>query len=307
MKHRYFSRTIASNIVALTMLLAQTGMGQETKAALLVNTDWLSAHLKDRNLVLLHVGSRQEPGAKTEYDAGHIPGARFISLEDVALPMNPGSPGLMLELPPADELRAKLSSLGISEDSQIVIYTGNAGAFQSATRIVFTLDYIGLGDRTSVLNGGVTAWTGAGHMLTAETPKVTPGKLTAKPTKNIVADAQLVQSIAQHPNQKLVDARAAVFYKGIEPSFQMNGHIPGAINIPFSQIVDNTMKVDRERVAVLFRDAGIKPGDTVVAYCHVGQQATAVIFAARLLGNPIMLYDGSFQDWAMNKRGAVEK
>ncbi len=85
------------------------------------------------------------------------------------------------------------------------------------------------------------------------------------------------------------------------------GHIPGAVNIPFSKITDDNMLVDRERVAALFAAAGIKPGDTVVAYCHVGQQGTAVVFGARLLGYTVMLYDGSFQDWAMNKRGPVEK
>ena len=62
-----------------------------------------------------------------------------------------------------------------------------------------------------------------------------------------------------------------------------------------------------ERVEALFRKAGVKAGDTVVAYCHVGQQATAVIFGARLLGNPVVLYDGAFQDWAVNSRGPVEK
>jgi thiosulfate/3-mercaptopyruvate sulfurtransferase len=136
---------------------------------------------------------------------------------------------------------------------------------------------------------------------------VAPGKLSDRPTKNVVADAELVKTVGQHPNFKLVDARAPVYYNGTEASFNKNGHIPGAINIPFTQIPDNAAMLDRARLATLFADAGIKPGDTIVAYCHVGAQATAVVFAARILGNPVLLYDGSFQDWAINNRGPVEK
>jgi thiosulfate/3-mercaptopyruvate sulfurtransferase len=104
-----------------------------------------------------------------------------------------------------------------------------------------------------------------------------------------------------------VDARAAVFYKGIEPTYNKSGHIPGAVNLPYMEIIDNKLSVDRDRVAELFRNAGIKQGDTVVVYCHIGQQATAVIFGARLLGYAVLLYDGAFQDWSVNNRGPVEK
>ena len=271
---------------------------------LLVNTDWLTAHLKDRNLVLLHVGP------KKDYDAGHIPGARYIQMEDVSLPMDHehmADTEIMLELPVADDLRKKVASFGISDDSRIIVYYSGEGIFQSATRIVFALDYLGLGDHTSILNGGMPAWQHAGKPLTAEVPRIAPGKLTPKPTKNVVADAAVVKAVSQHPNEKLVDARAAVYYNGIEPTFHQSGHIPGAISIPYTQILDGNLTLDRDQVAKLFSSAGIKPGDKIVAYCHIGQQATAVVFAARLLGYPVMLYDGAFQDWAVNKRGPVEK
>jgi thiosulfate/3-mercaptopyruvate sulfurtransferase len=117
-----------------------------------------------------------------------------------------------------------------------------------------------------------------------------------------------VKAVAGRPNTRLVDARAAVFYRGIEASMGPDkGHIPGAVSIPFTEITDTNQLIDRDRVAALFQAAGIKPGDTVVAYCHVGQQATTVLFAARLLGHPVRLYDGSFQDWAINVHGPVEK
>jgi thiosulfate/3-mercaptopyruvate sulfurtransferase len=297
-------RTCFSAAVAMLALVAGLlpRLSAETAAPLLVDVNWLSSHLSDRDLVLLQVGP------DTDYAAGHIPGARKIELEDVVLPMNHDDPKeMMLELPPPADLRAKFASYGISNDSRIIVYTATKGVFQSTTRVIFTLDYLGLGDRTSLLNGGMAAWNAAKKPVTTDVPTVTPGKLASGPTKNLVADAALVKAIGQHPNQKLIDARAPVFYKGMEPTYDKLGHIPGAVNIPYSEILDNSMMVDRPRVAKLFKDAGVRDGDTVVAYCHVGQQATAVIFAARLLGHPVMLYDGSFQDWAINSRGPVEK
>jgi thiosulfate/3-mercaptopyruvate sulfurtransferase len=290
--------------LAIVFALFTGAVLAQSPVPLLVDVEWLSGHLKDKDLVLLHVGN------KKDYDAAHIPGARFITMQDVARPMNhatmPDSE-LMLELPSAEELRTKVASFGISDDSHIVIYVGAEGAFASATRIVFSLDYLGLGGRTSILNGGMTAWTREGKPVTTVAPQVTPGKLTARPTNNLVVDAAFIKSVPQHPNQKLVDARAAVFYKGIEPTYNKSGHIPGAVNLPYMEIIDNKLSVDRDRVAELFRNAGIKQGDTVVVYCHIGQQATAVIFGARLLGYAVLLYDGAFQDWSVNNRGPVEK
>jgi thiosulfate/3-mercaptopyruvate sulfurtransferase len=289
-----------SGMLLALVLMAARGFAQ-SPVPLLVDVDWLSAHADDRGLVVLHVGN------KAEYDAQHIPGARFIAEADVTAPHDMARGDLMLELPPPELLRAKLAALGISDDSHVVVYSGKDGGVPSTTRIIFTLDYLGLGDRTSLLNGGMGAWQRAGKTVTTSAPAVTPGTLSARPTKPVVVNAEFVKSVAQRPNHRLVDARAAVFYKGIEPTFGKSGHIPGAANIPFTQITDNSAMIDRERVAVLFRDAGVKPGDTVVAYCHIGQQATAVIFAARLLGHPVALYDGAFQDWAAASRGPVEK
>jgi thiosulfate/3-mercaptopyruvate sulfurtransferase len=278
------------------MLLSAPASGQNA-APLLVDAAWLSQHINDRDLVVLHVDD------EAEYKTGHVPGARFITMQNVAR----ANSELVLELPPPEDLRARLQAFGISDDSRIVLYYGKNGGFASATRIILTLDYIGLGNQTSLLNGGMAAWTRAGRSLTAALPKVVPGRLSARPTKNAVVDAAFVHSVASRPAHTLVDGRAAVFYTGINETYGKAGHIPGAVNIPFTQIIDSELMVDRARIEGLFRAAGVKPGDTVVAYCHIGQQGTAVVFGARLLGHPVVLYDGSMQDWATNNRGAVVK
>ena len=279
------------------IFLLLTPASAQVTVPLLVDVAWLTEHLSDRNLVLLHVGS------KGDYDGGHIPGARHITDSDVTR----NSATDIYDLPGADSLRSKFASLGISDDSRIVVYFGKDGPLPSATRIVFTLDYIGLGDRTSLLNGGLAAWLRAGKNVSNAIPPVTAGKLSARPVKNVVADIALVKSVPQRSDYKLIDARAPVYYTGIESSHEKSGHIAGAVNIPFSNIADTERMIQRERVAELFRNAGVKPGATVVAYCHIGQQATAVVFAARLLGHPVLLYDGSMHDWAMTNDGPVEK
>lgn len=287
----------------LLVLIAIPGflLAQEA-APLLVNVDWLAAHSQDRDVVVLAV----EP--KAEYAASHIPGARHMTMEDVSRPANRGNPKeLILELPAPDRLRATLAALGISDNSRIVVTYGSGISFTLATRVIFALDSVGLGAQTSLLNGGTPAWSSAGKPLTTTIPTFTPGKLTARAIKPVVADAALVASLGEHAGYKLVDGRSPAAFRGVDTMMGMSGHIHGALNIPYNEIVSDKLTIDRDHVATLFRAAGIQPGDTVVAYCYVGQVGTAVVFGARLLGNPVMLYDGSLQDWAMNNRGALEK
>jgi thiosulfate/3-mercaptopyruvate sulfurtransferase len=120
-------------------------------------------------------------------------------------------------------------------------------------------------------------------------------------------DADFVRAHEKTPGFAIVDARNTEFYDGSQPGGQRGqtrkpGHIPGALSAPFDQFAvhDGQLKSNAEIQAV-FDKAGVKPGDTIIGYCHVGQQATAMLFAARTLGHNVLLYDGSFQDWL--KRG----
>ena len=296
------SRTLVPAFIT-TLILTASAASAQSAAPLLVDAEWLSRHLTDRDLVVLHVGD------DGEYRREHIPGARLITEEDVSRPHNHSNmKDMMLELPDVPTLRAEVSRFGISDNSRVVVYFGGEGLVQSATRIVFTLDYLGLGARTSLLNGGLAAWKRAGKAVTGVVPPAARGNLAAPTHEKIVVDAAFVSSVPSRQGYKLIDARAPSFYKGVEPTMNGKaGHIRGAINIPFTDVTDTNRMFDRDRLSALFERAGVKPGDTIVAYCHVGQQATAVMFAARLLGHPVMLYDGAFQDWAVNDRGPVEK
>lgn len=264
-------------------------------APMLVTSTWLAAHLHDRNLVLLEVGMG-------EYAQRHIPGARELSGE-----LSYSSPeGLALEMPPAESLRVQLEQLGISGDSRIVVYYAG-DMFFSATRVYFTLYYAGLGGSTSMLDGGIGAWIRAGHPTTTEVPPPAQrGRLAPLHTRTFIVDAEWVRAHALAPGYDLVDARAAGFYDGVMEGgprdARRRGHIPGAKSVPFDRVVDDSdVFKSAAQLADLFRAAGVKSGDTIVGYCHIGEQATAVLFAARAIGFPVLLYDGSFQDWARRK------
>ena len=283
-------------LLASATILFAAAVTASPRESLVVNSAWLAAHLKDPNLVLLHVGD------KKEYETKHIPGARFVSQQDVSVSDHTAKTGLMLELPPADKLLAQLESLGISDDSRIVVYYGNDWISPS-TRIIFTLDHAGLGDRTLLLDGGMQEWIRNGGAVTADVPAARKGSLSALKTRPIVVDAEFVLAHLKKPGFKVIDGRAAVFYDGIEAGGMherdRTGHIGGAGSVPFSSIADERAVLrSPAELALLFEKAGVKRGDTIIGYCHIGQQATAMLFAARTLGHKVLLYDGSFQDWS---------
>ncbi len=292
---RALSRRASLSVVLLTGLVAgaeaQATLG---RADLLVTPDWLAAELDNPKLVLLHVGE------KTEYDAGHITGARFLQMRDLSTPMTRDTTVLALEMPPADEIRRRLERFGISDDSRIVIYWGNDWVSPS-TRALLTLQYIGLGAQASILDGGLPAWKKAGHGVTVEVPAARTGTLSARSTVPVIVDGDFVKSHVRAPGYAIIDARNTVFYDGPPSEHAPKpGHIPGAVNLVFDVPFGLDGRLLREaQLRELFTKAGIEPGDTIIAYCHIGQQATVIVFAAQTLGYDVKLYDGSFQDWAL--------
>ncbi len=296
-------RSIRYLAVAFCLLLPALALAAPSSTpgtGMTVSTTWLAAHLDDPNLVLLHVGDPDE------YAAAHIPGARYVSLDDIALSDHSGK-GLMLEVPAADELRDRLAALGVADDSQIVVYFGNDWV-SPATRVLFTLDAAGLGARSALLDGGMVAWVRDRHETTdaiADAPR--RGALSPLKMRPIVVDAAFVRAHLNSAGHVLVDARSRAFYDGSETGASHagpheTGHIVGARSLPFSEVTrEDLMLKSPQELRSMFDAIGVKPGDTVIGYCHIGQQATAMLFAARLLGHPVLLYDGSFEDWSKRK------
>jgi thiosulfate/3-mercaptopyruvate sulfurtransferase len=292
-------------LVALILLLGlgpavATADDNKVQSSLIVSTEWVAKHLNDESLVLLQVGD------KKEYDEAHIPGAQFIKLADIS---TPAGQGLMLELPSVDQLKATFEKLGVTDKSRIVVYFSKDGVTPTA-RVFMTLDYLGLGDRTAILDGGLPAWRAEKRPVTAELREPKRGNFTPRPNPKLVVDVAWVSANLNHAGVAIVDARAAKFYTGAEAGqMPRAGHIPSAKSIPFSSVVEDTTNKFKsvEALRGLFDAAGVKQRDTVATYCHIGQQASLLYFVARYLGYEAHLYDGSFEDWSHRPELPVEK
>jgi len=261
---------------------------------LVVSPAWLAERIKDPALVLLHVG---DPDA---YKKKHIAGARHVKLSDISTSKH--GDGLMLELPPAEDLRRRLEALGISSGSRVVVYFGEDWV-SPATRVVLTLDAAGLGAHAGLLDGGMPAWIAAGQPVTDAAAPERKGALAALELRPIIVDATTVMASLGKPGFAVVDARDKEFYDGTKTGDSHDhphktGHIAGALSVPFTSVWDDhNALLSADELTARFTRAGVKPTDTVIGYCHIGQQATAMLFAARSLGHPVLLYDGSFTEW----------
>lgn len=270
-----FLLPLALALAPASMLLAQDA---------LLSVDALAAQLRDPNLVLLHVGSQKD------YDEAHLPGARLVTLADISVT---GERNLRLEMPAVEKVQAALMKLGIANTSKTVIYSAT-DSVQSATRVWFTLDYLSLPVR--LLDGGLAAWKAKGLEVTTEAAVFSPATvLNVTPHPEWIVDAEWVNAHRTDQGVVLLDARLPEFYTG-ENAGQMprGGHIPGAWNLPFPTLLKPTKEfIPRKQLA-----EHLGNGSTIVTYCHIGQQATVLYFAAKLSGKNVKLYDGSFQDWS---------
>jgi thiosulfate/3-mercaptopyruvate sulfurtransferase len=271
---------------------AATCGGHGDRSTLLVTTSWLQDHLNDKNVVVLAVGP------KAEYDKGHIPNSLFVAYSDVIT--KPGERPLITELPSMDVLTNVFEKLGVSGDSHVILYPITDNGLSPTTRTVLTLDAMGLGRQTSLLDGGFPAWQSEGRKVSTEVREAVRGKLQTCAQNDVITDLGYVSANLRHAGVDIVDARNPEFYTGATvPKDRRAGHIPGASNIAFDSVINDKHKLKSPaELEEMFKAAGIKKGDRVVSYCHIGQQATVIYFVARYLGYDARLFDGSWEDWS---------
>ena len=277
-------------VLLILLLLPVCGFTQTAPAhpEMLVTTQWLADHLKDPNVVVLHVAEK-----KRDYDEGHIPGARYLGFDDF---MDTKAPK-MYEVPSPEKLKAVFERLGISDNTRVVIYTQDW--FPWASRAWFTFDYVGHGSQAALLDGGYKQWTIEKRAISKDEPvAATKGNFTPHPH---VEDVALLEQVKQLSNANgndgksfLVDARSGKRYS--------DGHLSGATNIFWRSTVvseDSPTLLPADQLRKLWADGGFKPGEKSISYCEVGIQASHDYFVAKYLGLDAAMYDGSMHEWDM--------
>lgn len=241
--------------------------------------------------------------ARESFEREHIPGARFFDIESVS-DHNTDLPHM---LPNAEAFATAAASLGISNDTTVIIY-GQNGIVMGPARVWWMFRAFGHKD-VRVLNGGLPAWKSAGLPTeSGPAPIPAPGTYSAKLNSALVRDMAAIKRIADDGSAQMLDARSAERFSGkvAEPRPGLRaGHIPGSVNIPCMNLVDVQGKLKpKQELATIFESNGINPGSPLVTTCGSGVTACVIALALYELGYPdVPVYDGSWSEWGRETSG----
>ncbi|MEO1109514.1 MAG: 3-mercaptopyruvate sulfurtransferase [Pseudomonadota bacterium] len=264
----------------------------------LVSTEWLAAHIKDPDLRILD-GSwylpAQNRDAKAEYDAGHIPGARFFDIDDISDHRS----DLPHMAPPVEKFMSRLRAMGVGDGHQVVVYDG--AGLMSAARVWWLFRLMGQ-ENIAVLDGGLPKWQAEGREVEDLPPVIRDRHMTVRVQNHLVRDVTQVSAAAKLADHEIIDARAAARFAGteVEPREGLrSGHIPGSRNVPFGSLLnsDGTMK-SPDACRAVFEAAGVDLTKPAITSCGSGVTAAILSLALERMGKKDhALYDGSWVEW----------
>ena len=287
----------------MTALPISTNPGYDPKT--LVSTDWLAARLGNSDIFLLDASWYLPDAARVpraEYEAAHIPGARFFDIDEIADTASP----LPHMAPSPEKFTSRLRSMGLGDGQQVVIYDG-AGIF-SAARVWWTFRLMGWVD-VAVLDGGLPKWRAEGREVNSEDP--------GRPNRHlrVAFQPELVKSqgqVLQSQGVEIIDARGDLRFRGAaaEPRPGLrSGHIPGSRNVPFGSLLnpDGTMK-SPAALRAAFAAAGVDVSKPAITTCGSGVTAAVLSLALERIGHrDHALYDGSWAEWGAPDGPDVER
>jgi thiosulfate/3-mercaptopyruvate sulfurtransferase len=263
----------------------------------LVTTDWLAARLGQPDVAIVD-GSFYLPAlkrdAKAEYLAGHIPGAVFFDIDAIA----DHSSNLPHMLPGATQFSEAVSQLGVGRDDLIVVYDG--AGLGGAPRVWWTFRVFGA-KNVYILDGGSPKWKAQGRPVEAGAVKRAPRRFEAKLNTSAVAGVSDVQRALLRKTAQVVDARPANRFRGEAPEPRPGvrpGHMPGALNVPVSELIQDGRLIAPDKIAQTFAAGGVDLSQPVITSCGSGVTAATLWFALDAIGKaPQALYDGSWTEW----------
>lgn len=266
-------------------------------ATLFVSTAWLAERLTQPDLVVFDASWHMPAAgrdAHAEYLAGHIPGAVFFDIDAIA----DHKTDLPHMLPDPLAFSAALAELGFGDGVRAVIYDSH-GLF-SAPRLWWTLRAFGVAE-ASILSGGLPQWIKEGRELQSgrvQRPKI---HFTARLDHGLVADAAQVKKALETKSSQVVDMRSAERFRGEAPEPRpglRSGHMPGALNLPWTQLVEDGRLKPSAALEAEFAAAGLDPAHPVIASCGSGLSAAILSFALAAAGHGAApVYDGSWSEW----------
>ena len=259
----------------------------QSEVQLLVSTEWAAEHLNDPDVLFVHVAMPARGGV----DAS-VPGAVLLDYHAIE-----NSEDLPIELPPVDLLVERLAEIGVTNNKHIVLY-GPAPAHLAARAFVM-LEYLGH-QRVSVMDGGIGAWTAEHRPIDEHPAEPEPGDFTPHVNTHMLVDAQWISERLEDDAVALVDARPAEQFEGSTMASLQDGHIPGAGNVFYGELLESEevhrLKPEAEARALL-EATGATSDKTFVSYCQIGMRASYNYLIARHLGYDVKFYDGSWAEW----------
>jgi thiosulfate/3-mercaptopyruvate sulfurtransferase len=274
----------------------------------LVTLSWLASRLHDPATVILDatlppVGVTPPPDTRARYLASHIPGAVFFDIDE----MSNHSTALPHMLPTPEDFSRRMSTLGVGDHMAIVLYE-QEGVF-SAPRAWWMLRTFGA-QSVYLLDGGLRAWTEAGHPTQSGQVQRAPGSFHAKLDHDAVKSfTQIQQMIAAHA--QILDARSAGRFSGSSPEPRpgiSSGHMPGATSVPFPELVEEGRLKTREKLREIFAAKGIDTKQPITTTCGSGVTAAVIALGLEIAGaKHVSLYDGSWVEYAQHPEAVIEK
>ncbi len=266
----------------------------------LVSTEWLSSHLKDPDLRILDASwylPDMNRDARAEFEAAHIPGARFFDIDEIS-DQRSNMPHMA---PPTEKFISRMRAMGVGDGHQVIVYDG-AGMF-SAARVWWLFRLMGKTD-VAVLDGGFPKWTAEGRPLEDMPPVMRDRHITVSRQNQLVRDVTQVAAASKLGDHEIIDARAPGRFRGEEaeprPGLRA-GHIPGSRNVHYRTLLadDGTMKSVTE-LREVFARAGVDLTRPAITSCGSGVTAAIISLALERLGHrQHSLYDGSWAEWGM--------
>jgi thiosulfate/3-mercaptopyruvate sulfurtransferase len=272
--------------------------------AFLADTGWLEENLGDPSLRVLdctvYLRPRPEGGMTIEsgrehWAQGHIPGAAFADLKEELSDTNQK---LRFMMPSDEQFAEAMSSYGIGEDTQVVLYDANMSMW--AARVWWMLRAFGF-DNARVLDGGWKKWKLEGRSISTEPSSYPRGSFVARPRPSLIATKDDVQAAISDGATCVVNALAEDQHTGKVNAYGRPGHIPGSTNVPAMRIIDpeTGAYLPLDELRKQFDVAGATSAGRVITYCGGGIAASSDAFVLTMLGHEnVAVYDASLSEWA---------